>query len=59
MMSTRYESVDRTERYYPSFNDSPHSRPVLTDGGTARAFAILVGVLGGLTGLATLLTLLR
>ncbi|MFN8497871.1 MAG: hypothetical protein U0641_08450 [Anaerolineae bacterium] len=59
MMSTRYERLDPTERNYPNFSDVPHARPILTDSGTGRAVAILAGVVGSLTGLAALLTLLH
>ena len=59
MISRRYENVDSSERDYPSFVDAPHARPILTDGGAGRGLVILAGVVGGLTGLAALLTLLR
>lgn len=44
------------EKNWPSFNDSPHERPYLTYDGEARAFAWLVGIFGGLTVLAAMLT---
>ncbi|MFN8470980.1 MAG: hypothetical protein U0822_02065 [Anaerolineae bacterium] len=59
MINTAYERVDRAERSYPSFVDVPHARPILTDTGSARALVILAGVLGGLSGLAALLTIMR
>ena len=59
MMSTCYENVHLAERTYPNFNDVPHQRPILANSGGGRALAILAGVLGSLTGLDALLTLLR
>ncbi len=59
MIDTRYENVNLAGRDYPKFNDAPHARPILSDDGMLRGLVILAGVLGGLSGLAAVLTLLR
>ena len=47
--------LNPAEKNWPSFNDTPHERPVLAYDGEGRALAWLVGVFGGLTVLSAIL----
>ncbi len=51
--------LNPAERAYPSFNDPPHDRPVLSMSGEKRAFGILVAVIGSLVSVSALLMLVH
>lgn len=57
-MLTDHHSAWSNTRVYPSFNDAPHERPILSLAGTNRAILILGGLLLAMVGFALLLMLL-
>lgn len=51
--------LNPSEKIYPSFNDQPHERPVLSNAGMNRTLLALAGIVGGTGLLAVAVSLLH